>query len=51
VSALPTAPSPDSDLLSSEVLAKYFAAREHEVYFRSLKSVDWVNNQIMSENS
>jgi hypothetical protein len=40
VSALPTATGPDSDLLSTEVLAKYFNAREREVYFRSLKCMD-----------
>jgi len=38
--ALPTAPTPDSDLFSTEVLAKYFTAREHEVYFRSLECMD-----------
>ena len=38
MSALPTAPSADWDLFSREVLATYFAAREHEVYFGSLKS-------------
>jgi hypothetical protein len=30
----------DSDLFSSEVLAKYFNAREQEVYFHSLRHVD-----------
>lgn len=34
----PTYSNPDRDLFSSEVLGRYFNAREHEVYFRSLKS-------------
>jgi len=37
MSRLPIISSPDWDLFSREVLAKYFTAREHEVYFRSLK--------------
>ena len=41
---LSTAPNFDSDQLSTEVLAKYFAAREHEVYFRSLKCKDDARN-------
>lgn len=32
-----TAPNLDSDLLSNVVLASYFTAREHEVYFNSLR--------------
>jgi hypothetical protein len=41
----PAAPPPpisslDSDLLSNKVLAAYFSAREHEVYFHSLRYVD-----------
>jgi len=38
MSGLPIFSGPDWDLFSREVLARYFAAREHEVYFRSLKS-------------
>ncbi len=30
----------ESDLLSNKVLAAYFSAREHEVYFHSLRKVD-----------
>jgi hypothetical protein len=38
MSGLPIFTGPDWDLFSRDVLARYFAAREDEVYFRSLKS-------------
>ncbi len=37
---VPTTSGIETDLLSSAVLARYFTAREHEVYFNSLRSVD-----------
>lgn len=40
MNAPPTVSSPDSDLLSNKALVAYFNAREHEVYFHSLRHVD-----------